>query len=307
ILLKTCAHLPPLRAFLKPERKTSFRDRVCISPCRGNWESHGGFMTPVSIRILAFAAVASLPLLAQQPSPTPQPPTGSSHQTTSPQQTNPEPGASQNSNSQAVPAPGTANSPEVSNPQLQPVTGELENKLDTKDAKAGDSVVVKTTQTATIGNGMEIPKGSEIKGHIIDVAPKGQGADNSRVTIQFDQAQLKNGQNLPIRSVIQSVAPPGTATEADAAGGPSATTPSSGGASTGGGAGMTGSHPSGTTSNPSTGSATNPSQPAAGGESAQGGSAPAPGTVVATKGNLAIKTTSIPGVLLIGDVNGRPF
>ena len=70
---------------------------------------------------------------------------------------------------------------------------------------------------------------------------------------------------------------------------------------------MTGSHPSGTTSNPSTGSATNPSQPAAGGESAQGGSAPAPGTVVATKGNLAIKTTSIPGVLLIGDVNGRPF
>ena len=127
-------------------------------------------MTPVSMRILAFAAVASLPLLAQQPSPTPQPPTGSSPQTTSPQQTNPEPGASQNSNPQAVPAPGTANSPEVSNPQLQPVTGELENKLDTKDAKAGDSVVVKTTQTATIGNGMEIPKGSEIKGHIIDVA-----------------------------------------------------------------------------------------------------------------------------------------
>src|SRR6266567_152795 len=142
--------------------------------CRGNWESHGGFMTLVSMRILAFAAVASLPLLAQQPSPTPQPPAGSSPQTTSPQQTNPEPGASQNSNPQAVPAPGTANSPEVSNPQLQPVTGELENKLDTKDAKAGDSVVVKTTQTATIGNGMEIPKGSEIKGHIIDVAPKGQ-------------------------------------------------------------------------------------------------------------------------------------
>ena len=28
---------------------------------------------------------------------------------------------------------------------------------------------------------------------------------------------------------------------------------------------------------------------------------------MATKGNLAIKTTSIPGVLLIGDVNGRPF
>ena len=264
-------------------------------------------MTPVSIRILAFAAVTSLPLLAQQPSPTSQPPTGGSPQATTPQQTNPEPGASQNSNPQAVPAPGTGNSPVVSTPHLQPVTGELENKLDTKDAKTGDAVVVKTTQAATIGSGMEIPKGSEIKGHIVDVASKEQGGDNSRVTIQFDQAQLKSGQSVPIRSVIQSVAPPGTATEADAAGGPSATTPS-----TGGGAGMTGSHPSGTdpsatTSTPPAGTGANASQPPAGGESAQSGTAPAAGTVVATKGNLAIKTTSIPGVLLIGDVNGRPF
>jgi hypothetical protein len=193
-------------------------------------------MTPVSIRILALAAFASLPLLAQQPSPSPQPPTGSSPQATTPQQTNPEPGASENSNPQTVPAPSTGNSPEVSNPHLQPVTGELENKLDTKDAKTGDSVVVKTTQAATIGNGMEIPKGSEIKGHIVDVASKSSGGDNSRVTIQFDQAQLKDGQSLPFRSVIESVAPPGTATEADAAGGPSASTPSSGGVATGGGA-----------------------------------------------------------------------
>jgi hypothetical protein len=268
-------------------------------------------MTPVSIRILALAAFASLPLLAQQPSPTPQPPTGSSPQATTPQQTNPEPGASENSNPQAVPAPSTGNSPEVSSPHLQPVTGELENKLDTKDAKTGDSVVVKTTQATTIGNGMEIPKGSEIKGHIVDVASKSAGGDNSRVTIQFDQAQLKDGQSLPIRSVIESVAPPGTATQADAAGGPSAPTTSSGGVAAGGG-GMTGSqpsgaNPSGSTSTPSTGSATTPSQAPAGGESAQSGAAPAPGTVVATKGNLAIKTTSIPGVLLIGDVNGRPF
>jgi len=262
------------------------------------------------MRILAFAAVASLPLLAQQPSPSPQPPTGSSPQATTPQQTNPEPGASQNSNPQAVPAnPG---SPEASIPQLQPVSGELENKLDTKDAKTGDTVVVKTTEAATIGNGMEIPKGSEIKGHIVDVASKSAGGDNSRVTIQFDQAQLKDGKSVPIRSVIQSVAPAGTPAQADATGGPSATIPSSGGVSTGGGAGMTGSHPSGTnpsgtTSNPSAGAGANASQPAASGESAQSGAAPAPGTVVATKGNLAIKTTSIPGVLLIGDVNGRPF
>jgi hypothetical protein len=263
-------------------------------------------MTPVSIRILALAAFASLPLLAQQPSPSPQTPTGSSPQANPPQQTNPEPGASEGSNPRATPVPSTANSPELSTPELRPVTGELENKLDTKDAKAGDAVVVKTTSTATTASGVEIPKGSELKGHIIDVAAKGQGGENSRVTIQFDQAQLKNGQNLPIRSVIQSVAPPGTPAQADAAGGPPATTASSGGVSAGGAAATTGTPPSPAGSTPSAASGPGSSQPAAG-ATAQAGAEPAPGTVVATRGNLAIKTTYIPGVLLIGDVNGRPF
>jgi hypothetical protein len=244
-------------------------------------------MTTVSLRILAFAAMATMPLLAQQPTPNPQPSTSSPQQTT-PQSTNPEPGASEGSNPQATPVPSTANSPEVSNPQLRPVTGELESKLDTKEAKSGDAVVVKTTEPATIANGVTIPKGSEIKGHVVDVASKAEGGDNSRLTIQFDQAQLKSGQSLAIRSVIQSVAPAGTASagEASAAGGPPATVPTKGNAAA--------------SSSGATGAA-----PASGG--AQAENTPAPGTVVATKGNLAIKTTSIPGVLLIGDVNGRPF
>lgn len=262
-------------------------------------------MTPVSIRILALAAVASLPLLAQQPSPSPspQPPTGSP-QATLPQQTNPEPGAPENSNRKAIQVPNTGNASEA-NPQLRPVTGELENKLDTKDAKTGDSVVVKTTETATTANGIEIPKGSKIVGHIIEVAPKGQGGDNSRVTIQFDQAQLQSGKSLPIRSVIQSLAPPGTTAGPDAAGGPAAATPSSGSEATGGGAGMSASRPSGNSSSASAASP-NPSQPGTAGAE-PGGSEPAPGTVVATRGNLAIRTTAIPGVLLIGSVTGQPF
>ena len=253
-------------------------------------------MKPAHLRILAFAAVASLPLMAQQPSPSSQPAPGNP-QVTPPTQTNPEPGASETGPGQASPGkvspvPSTANSPEVATPQLRPVTGELESKLDTKDAKAGDAVVVKTTASATTADGMEIPKGSKITGHIIDVAPQGQqGSENSRVTIQFDQAQLQGGKNLPIRSVIQSVAPPGAASGPDTAGGPPAP-PSPSGVTSGGNSPASGAS-----------AATAPS----GASGAAQGSAPAPGTVVATRGNLAIKTTSIPGVLLIGDVNGRPF
>jgi len=256
-------------------------------------------MTPAYIRILAFAAIASMPLLAQQPSPSPQPPS-SSPQATPPQQTNPSPSASQTGRGEATQVPSTANSPEVAMPQLRPVTGELQSKLDTKEAKAGDAVVVKTTSPATMAEGVEIPTGSKLMGHIIDVAPQGQqGSENSRVTIQFDQAELQGGKNMPIRSVIQSVAPPGASSGPDAAGGPPATAPSSG-ATAGGNSPSSG-------SSASTAPGANPSQPAASGASQAGGAAPAPGTVVATRGNLAIKTTSIPGVLLIGDVNGRPF
>ena len=190
--------------------------------------------------------------------------------------------------------PSTANSPEAANPQLRPITGELVDKLDSKSAKAGDAVVVKTTEQATTASGVEIPKGSKITGHVVDVAPKGQGGDNSRLTIQFDQAEIKGGQNLPIRSVIQSVRSGGNGRSAGSGGQasrrprlPAAAQPAV-------------ARPTGTSA------AASPSQPAAA-SSAEPAGTPAPGTVVATKGNLAIRTTSIPGVLLIGNVNGQPF
>ncbi len=118
-------------------------------------------MKSTCIRILAFATVASLPLLAQQPSPSPQPATEAAPRQPLPAD-QPEPGAPEQQPSD--PVPSTANSPEVANPQLRPITGELVDKLDTKSAKAGDTVVVKTTEQATTANGVEIPKGSKITG-----------------------------------------------------------------------------------------------------------------------------------------------
>jgi hypothetical protein len=269
-------------------------------------------MMSTSMRILAFAAVASLPVWAQQGAPSPQPQTGSvplatSPQQTSPQQTSPQPGSSQGSGAEAVPVPSTANSPEAANPQLRPVSGELVTKLDTKSAKTGDSVIIKTTENATTANGIEIPKGSKIVGHITDVEAKGKSNDNSRVTIQLDQAQIKGGQSLPIRTVIQSVSPPGgsgASADSYSGGAPSATAPPSGGSTSGGGA---------TAGSRSSQSASPGSPQAAPGASPQPSmsspmsSAPVAGTVVAKNGNIAIRTTAIPGIFLAGNVNGQPF
>lgn len=254
-------------------------------------------MKPINIPLFALAVAACLPLVAQQPPQSPQPQTGSTPQVTSPQQASPEPGSSQGSSSAAEPVPSTSKSPEVSNPQLRPVTGELVTRLDTKEAKTGDSVVIRTTEQATTATGVEIPKGSKITGHITDVEAKGKSGDNSRLTIQLDQAEIKGGQNLLIRSVIQSVAPAGSGSgSVDANGGPPASSPS---------ASSSGSPASGTTSpgaaSTASNGASNPNVPS------QAADLPPPGTVVAQKGNIAIRTTSIPGVLLVGNVTGQPF
>jgi hypothetical protein len=200
------------------------------------------------------------------------------------------------------------------------VTGELQGKLDTKDAKKGDSVVIRTTEKSATANGIEIPKGSKIVGHVTDVQAQGNGAENSRVIIQFDQAQIQGGQSLPILSVIQAVSPAGSGgglPQVAEGGAPAATAP---GGSTSP-AGTTGTGQAGTgqagTGHAGAGQAgagqADTGQPASGtGSATPSASSPAAGqppvgTVVARNGNIAIRTTAIPGVLLVGNANGQPF
>jgi hypothetical protein len=230
---------------------------------------------------------------------------------------------------------GTAISPAAA--QLKPVTGELVGKLDSKSAKQGDSVVVKTDENLQISEGTEIPKGSKLIGHITNVQPRGDGKENSQIAIQFDRAELKGGQTLPIESVIQSVSPAGDyqatsgiSNPPGAYGSTSATVPTGGMGSTSAstsstpGMGSSGNRSmnqntvdnrpglaSNSTMQPSamspntSGTAASASGSPASGSPASG--SPAPGSIVARNGNVAIHATSVPGVLLANDIHGLPF
>lgn len=202
--------------------------------------------------------------------------------------------------SPAVPVPSTANTPEATNGSLRPVKGELVTKIDSKSAKPGQSVVVKTTEKATTANGVVIPKGSKIVGHVTQVQAHSKQTPNSQVTVKFDEADLKNGQKMPIQSVLQSV---GSAADQMAANengmgagtpmsAPNSGAPMTGAPGTAGGA---------TATMPSTNSTM-----AAQGNTAAGNGAPAPGTVVATQNGVAVKTTAIPGVLIASEADGKP-
>jgi hypothetical protein len=178
---------------------------------------------------------------------------------------------------------------------MSPVNGELENKLDSKTAKTGDSVVVKTKTPVKTPDGTEIPKGSKLVGHVIAVQPSEAGK-NSQVALAFDRVELKGGKTMPIHSQVQSISP------ADGAASSAGSSSQNGGAPNGSQGGSTNPDTSGAPN-----SASSPAQ-------AQGGSpgaasatngGPEPGTVVSKSGQIAIRTTSIPGVLVANNEPGQ--
>ncbi len=96
--------------------------------------------------------------------------------------------------------------------EMRPVNGQLQGRLDSKTAKAGDRVVVKTTEKARTADGVVIPKGSRLIGHVTNVQAHGRGNADGQMAIEFDRAELRGGQSMAIHSVIQSVSPSSSAT-----------------------------------------------------------------------------------------------
>jgi hypothetical protein len=220
-----------------------------------------------TVFVATLFALATFPLLAQQPPPANQP--------NSPATQQDPPGA------QPSPQNSPAASPETPAVEMSPVNGELVNKLDSRTAKAGDSVVVRTRASVKTTDGTEIPKGSKLVGHVIAAQASGAG-ENSQVALQFDHVELKGGQNVAVHSQIQSIDPPESVASTSGSQAAGSSAPGTGVATGGGSAGQ---------GAPATASA--------------GSGGPAPGTLVAQTGQIAIRTTSIPGVLVANNAPGQ--
>jgi len=262
-------------------------------------------MKAATVIAVALATFSSFPSTAQQQQPTQQQQPMQQQSPMQQQQQMQQPAATV-PQAQAQQSAADAQA-RASASQLKPVMGELMGKLDSKSAKQGDSVVVKTSEDLKFPGGAEIPKGSKLVGHVTNVQARGDGKENSQIAIQFDRAEVKGGQEMAIESVIQSIAPASDAgismdngNQGNYGTQPSPNAPNAAGTST--------------TRMNGTDSAMNrpgiaPNAAAQPGTTDQNTttSVPAPGSIVARNGNVAIRTTSIPGVLLANDINGLPF
>jgi hypothetical protein len=267
--------------------------------------------TAFAAALVALTSFPISPMLAQQPAMHPGAQTGSPAGS-------PGSPAAQQPPQQAPTAAMPQNTPAAPTAPMSPVNGQLESKLDSKTAKTGDNVVVTTETTIKTADGTEIPKGSKLMGHVIAVKPS-QAGTTSQVALQFDHVELKGGQSMAVHTQIQSIAPAGATEQASTPMSARAPTGTSAAVGTPGSSSNPGSNPG---SNPSMAgsraSATSPAASSAAGTAASpqdasgtpgtaapGSDAPAPGTVVAQNGNIAIQTTSIPGVLLANNAPGQ--
>jgi hypothetical protein len=78
--------------------------------------------------------------------------------------------------------------------------------LNTKSAKAGDSVTAKTVDTLKLGD-LDIPKGSMIAGTVASVRSREAGHGTSTLAIKFDHVELKDGAILRVQGLIVAIGP----------------------------------------------------------------------------------------------------
>jgi len=148
--------------------------------------------------------------------------------------------------------------------QAASVSAELTKSLDSKKARVGDEVEAKTTDEAKLPDGTELPKGTKLKGNVIDVKAKSKEQNDSHMVISLNRAELKDGQQVPIRAAVTSMTAPTANANMDMPAGGAVAGPMPNGAA------MPGSAAAGS---PSGSSAPMPSQPVMG-TSGMGSSSP---------------------------------
>ncbi len=101
--------------------------------------------------------------------------------------------------------PGSAASQSVADETVLAV--ELVKSLDSKKAKEGDEIIARTTSDAHTSDGVRIPRGSSVVGHITECKARSKGDAESAMGIAFDKVVFRDGKDIAVKFVIQAVGP----------------------------------------------------------------------------------------------------
>ena len=92
--------------------------------------------------------------------------------------------------------------------QATDLSARLTKSIDSKHARVGDEVVARTTENARLADGTRLPKGSRLIGHVTEVHAKSRAEHDGQLAVAFDRAVLRNGRQVPIHAVMESISAP---------------------------------------------------------------------------------------------------
>ena len=86
-----------------------------------------------------------------------------------------------------------------------PVNCTLKKALSSRDAKVGQEIAAVTEKPTTI-NGVAIPRGSMLSGHVVDATAFKKGGSGGSLTIVFDKLEPKKGTAFPVEASVYRIA-----------------------------------------------------------------------------------------------------
>jgi|SRR6185312_8496649 len=82
---------------------------------------------------------------------------------------------------------------------------EMSSDVDAKKARAGDTFRTRLWQDIRSGDKVVLPQKTIIVGHVVEAQPRSKSGAESKLTIAFDKAVLKDGAELALQGVVERV------------------------------------------------------------------------------------------------------
>lgn len=161
--------------------------------------------TMSSVMLLSTAVVFAVTAAAQMPAP---PRSRGAGRVPASQSSQPASSAAASSLAESSSATAQVGRTTASAVQATNVSARLTKSINSRHARVGDEVLARTTQKATLADGTALPKGSRLIGHINQVRAKSRRQRNGELGFCFDHAILRNGRQVPIHAVMESIAAP---------------------------------------------------------------------------------------------------
>jgi hypothetical protein len=83
----------------------------------------------------------------------------------------------------------------------------LAKSIDSKKLKEGDEIPTKTLGTLRTSDGVTIPNGSMVIGHVTQATARSKGDPTAALGIAFDKIQVPGGKDMMIKGTLQAVGP----------------------------------------------------------------------------------------------------